>query len=149
MYLKGMKARLLIVSIFGLLLWSCSIGPKDIKYSHDACHYCSMTVVDNQHASELVTKTGKVFIFDSVECLVHHIQDNQGVDHEGMVLVNTYTKPGVLFDATKATYLISENIPSPMGAFLTAFPIDLEAEEVQQTQGGTLYHWEELLASLP
>lgn len=149
MYLNGMKTQLLIVSFIGLLLWSCSIAPKDINYSHDACHYCSMTVVDNQHASELVTKTGKAFIFDSVECLVHYIQDNQGVNHEGMVLVNTYTKPGALFDATKATYLISENIPSPMGAFLTAFPIESGAEEVQQTQGGTLYNWEELLATLP
>lgn len=131
-----------------LVLGSCSPTPKDIKYGYDACHYCSMTIVDTQHASQLVTKTGKVFSFDSIECLVHHLQENEGLQKEGLVLVNTYHNPTELFDATKTTFLISENIPSPMGAFLTAFRSEEEAKQSLQTHGGDLYSWNHLLTSL-
>jgi copper chaperone NosL len=142
------KTQLLIVSILGLFLWSCSIAPKEIQYGHDACYYCSMTVVDRQHAAQLVTKTGKTFNFDAVECLVHHLQDNEGIQKEGLVLVNTFSNPGKLYDATQATFLISESIPSPMGAFLTAFSSREKGEETLGEKAGEFYTWEELLDSL-
>ena len=53
-----------------------------------------------------------------------------------------------MIDATKATFLISENIPSPMGAFLSAFKDKSEAEQTQKENGGVLYTWDELLTHL-
>ena len=63
-------------------------------------------------------------------------------------LSNNFTEPEVLIDATKATFLISKNIPSPMGAFLSAFKNKADAEKAQSENDGTLYTWEELLEHL-
>ncbi|UII80418.1 nitrous oxide reductase accessory protein NosL [Flagellimonas sp. CMM7] len=126
-----------------LLASSCTIGPKPINYGSDGCHFCKMTIVDKQHAAEFVTKKGKVFKFDAAECMMNHLSE---IDETtvSLFLVNDYNTPGELIDATKATYLISKNIPSPMGEYLTAFEIKEIAEKAQADNEGELFTWEEL-----
>lgn len=126
-----------------LLASSCNIGPKPINYGSDGCHFCSMTIVDKQHAAQFVTKKGKVFKFDAAECMMNHLNE---IDKTivSLFLVNDYNTPGELVDATKATYLISKNIPSPMGEYLTAFEIKETAEKAQADNEGKLFTWEEL-----
>lgn len=102
-----------------------------------------MTVVDQQHAAQLVTKKGKTYTFDSTECMINHLKEKEQVDM-ALVLVNDYNAPGKLIDATKATYLISEGIPSPMGEFLTAFSSEKDAIGAQEANFGELYSWEAL-----
>lgn len=137
-----MKKR---IAYFLLLIVGCSVGPKPIAYGEASCHFCSMTIVDKQHASQLVTDKGKVFNFDAMECMLNHMND---VEEQkiGILLTNTYNEPEELFDATKASYLISKNLPSPMGEFLTAFDTLEEAQEAHQEHGGQLYTWPELKA---
>jgi copper chaperone NosL len=60
-------------------------------------------------------------------------------------LSNNYLEPEALIDATKATFLISKNIPSPMGAYLSAFKTKAEAEKIQAEKEGKLYSWETLI----
>lgn len=31
-----------------------------------------MTIVDKQHAAQVVTKKGKAYSFDAIECMVHY-----------------------------------------------------------------------------
>lgn len=143
-----MYKKILFSSLLGFLLWNCSIAPKEINYGSDACHYCRMTVVDQQHASQLVTKTGKAFSFDAVECLVHYLEDNPSIEEGGLLLVNHLDQPGVLIDATSATYLISPNLPSPMGAYLTAFSSNESAKKGAENYQGNLYSWDELIQEL-
>ncbi|MFX0555285.1 nitrous oxide reductase accessory protein NosL [Maribacter sp. CXY002] len=137
-----MKSYMLIAIIL-ITIWSCNVGPKAINYGADACHYCSMTIVDRQHASQLVTEKGKVFKFDATECMMNHANE---VDRQSiaMFLANDYNMPGELIDATKATFLISKNIPSPMGEYLTAFSNQTKAQTAQIENGGELLTWEEL-----
>ncbi len=129
--------------LISMLLASCKVGPQPIAYGSDTCHYCSMTIVDRQHAAQLVTSKGKVFKFDASECLLNHLKEID-ITEIGLFLVNDHNSPGELIDATKATYLISENIPSPMGAFLTAFEIKEDAEEAQNEHSGELLTWKQL-----
>ena len=126
-----------------LLMGSCNIAPDPIAYGSDTCHFCRMTIVDKQHASEIVTGKGKVFKFDAVECMLNYMK---GLEDPSIAffLVNGYTGPGELIDATKATYLVSEGIPSPMGEYLTAFKTEIEAIEAQQKHGGEVYSWQEM-----
>lgn len=126
-----------------LFLTSCKVSPEPIHYGFDGCHFCSMTIVDKQHASEFVTQKGKVYKFDASECMINYLKD---IDNStvALFLVNDYNSPGDLIDATTATYLISENIPSPMGAYLTAFENRVEAELVQAANKGELFTWKEL-----
>jgi copper chaperone NosL len=58
--------------------------------------------------------------------------------------VNGYEEPGELIDAREASYLISQEIPSPMGEFLSAFVSKENAELAKQENGGELLTWQEL-----
>ncbi|MFP2996437.1 nitrous oxide reductase accessory protein NosL [Spongiivirga sp. MCCC 1A20706] len=140
---KYLKTNLFIAVFILSTILSCSTGPKPIKYGADSCHYCKMTIVDKIHAAELVTKKGKVYKFDAAECMVNHIKeiDKNTIDK---LLTNHHDTPEELIPISTATFLISEQLPSPMGAYLTAFDDRPSAEEVWKNIGGTLYTWEEL-----
>tara|TARA_R110002167_G_scaffold278424_5_gene484272 strand:- start:1721 stop:2155 length:435 start_codon:yes stop_codon:yes gene_type:complete len=121
---------------------ACKVAPKPIVYGVDGCHFCSMTIVDTQHATQIVTKKGRAYKFDAAECMMHYLKtiDRSEV---ALFLTNSYYLPGELIDATKATYLISSDIPSPMGEFLTAFDSAQSAAMAASYQG-KIYTWEEL-----
>ncbi len=61
-----------------------------------------------------------------------------------LYLVNDFNAPGEFIDAKDATYLISKNIPSPMGEYLSAFATAEDARSAQAANGGELFTWEEL-----
>ena len=136
----------LIITLL-LLFYSCNVSPKPIDYGNDGCHFCKMTIVDKVHAAEIVTNKGKVYKFDATECMVNFMEDFDTSEIK-FYLSNNYSEPEVLTDATKATFLISKNIPSPMGAFLSAFKNKEDARKMQSEQSGTLYTWDELLVHL-
>lgn len=139
-----MKKIYLILAILSISLYSCSISPEPITYGKDGCAYCQMTIVDKQHAAEIVTDKGKAFKFDAIECMLNYNNENQE-QTVALFLINDFKGSGDLIDAQKATYLISENIPSPMGAFLSGFESAEKANEVQKDKGGELYNWDDLM----
>lgn len=130
-------------SVCLLLFMACSIEPEPIHFGEDACHFCKMAIVDNQHAAEFVTKKGKVYKFDAAECMLNQLKTFDEATIK-MFLVSDYASPGKLTDAKTATYLISKTIPSPMGAFLSAFELELDAVKTQKTSGGEIYTWAQL-----
>lgn len=126
-----------------LLLSACTPSPKDIEYGHDVCHYCKMTIMDAQHAAEAVTDKGKVYKFDAIECMVNFELENKDKEY-AFLLVNDYNRPKKLIDARSSYFLVSQNIPSPMGAFLTAFENEKAASETKEKKGGEIYDWDSL-----
>jgi|TARA_R110002110_G_scaffold85074_4_gene220949 copper chaperone NosL len=139
------KSFVLVLGFMTIL--SCNHSPKPIVYGNDGCHYCKMTIVDKIHGAELITVKGKVFKFDATECMLNYVADgNEG--EVGSFLTNHYESPTVLISASEATFLISENLPSPMGAYLTAFEDTAQAEKIQAEKGGELYNWEALKTRL-
>ena len=135
-----------LLSLF-FIFTACEVKPQKIEYGKDACHFCRMNIVDRQHAAEIVSKKGKAFKFDATECLIDHLADIDVSEIE-LFLVADYNNPGTLIDAKTASYIISENIPSPMGAYLSAVSTKEEAEALQKSKTGTVYNWEELLLHL-
>lgn len=136
-----MKNGILAVFTVVLLLnTSCKVEPEKINYGQDSCHFCKMTIVDQQHATQYVTKKGKQFKFDSIECMLQDLEDKNTSDIS-LFLVADFGNPGSMIDASTATYLISQEIKSPMGAFLSAFSSDSLAKETLQTNGGDLFTW--------
>jgi len=136
--------KLTVVVIFCFVLMACSVEQKPISYGKDACHYCKMNIVDQQHASEIVTKKGKVFKYDAIECMINDF-DNNRAENVALFLVMDYKNPNNFLDAKLATYLISENITSPMNGNLSAFKTETEAKEMQTLKSGNCYSWQELL----
>lgn len=139
-----MIKRFFLLCIFSVFLISCEIGPQKIEYGSDACHYCDMTIVDMQHASQLVSTKGKAFKYDAIECMVHSYQENMNDTEIALFLVADFKEPGVLTDATTATYLVSEQIQSPMGANLSAFKNQNEAESAKSEFTGATFSWLEI-----
>ena len=139
-----MKPSKLLPAIVLLNLASCTPSPKPIEYGNDMCDYCKMTIVDKQHAAEAVTKKGKAFKFDAVECLVHYLGEH-GNEEYAFLLVNDYDNPGEMIPAESSYYLVSPNIPSPMGAYLSAFETEEHARATQAEKEGEIFDWEALL----
>ncbi|PHR13157.1 MAG: hypothetical protein COA40_06565 [Aequorivita sp.] len=133
-----------LLNIITVLLVSCNVSPQHIEYGTDACHYCNMTIVDRQHAAQLVTTKGKVFKYDAIECMVHSLQDNKNDAEIALYLVADFNQPGQLMDATMASYLVSEQISSPMGANLSAFENEKSAENAKQKFTGEVFSWEKI-----
>lgn len=134
-----------IYVLFIFLIFSgCNVSPQPIDYGNESCHFCRMTIVDKQHGAEIVTKKGKAYKFDSTECMINFLDDFDNTSI-ALFLSNNYTNPEELIDVTKATFLISDQIPSPMGANLSAFKNNEDAEKMKNEKGGNLYSWEELL----
>lgn len=130
-----------------ILIAACNNGPQPINYGHDGCHYCKMTIVDKIHGAELITAKGKIYKFDAAECMINYIANDNPFEI-GSLLCNYYEKPTDFITTEEATFLISPNLPSPMGAYLTAFKSKAAADEVLAEKGGTLYTWQELKAYL-
>ncbi|WP_417195879.1 nitrous oxide reductase accessory protein NosL [Bizionia sp.] len=139
--------QLILILLLGVTITSCTVKPEPINYGQDACHFCKMTIVDKVHGAEVVTHKGKVYKFDASECMVNFMDDFD-TEEIKLYLTNHFNEPETLIDATTATFLISKNVPSPMGAFLTAFKTKQEAATVQAEQGGDIYTWDALLEHL-
>ncbi len=99
-----------------------------------------MNIVDRQYAAEIVTKKGKVFKYDAIECMIRDIK-NRHADEVALFLITDYAAPGKFVEAKTATFLISEKLQSPMGANLTGFEKLSDAEKIQREKLGTLYAW--------
>lgn len=140
---KKMK-QFIFLGIISLLLSSCNVSPQPVNYGSDACHYCDMTIVDRQHASQLVTSKGKAYKYDAIECLVHALQDEFKETEMAHYLVADFRQPGELIDATKASFLVSKKLQSPMGANLSAFLNKDAGKKAQEEFTGDMYSWEEI-----
>lgn len=123
-----------------IVVWTgCSVQPQKIEYGKDICSFCKMTIVETKFASEIVTQKGRAYKYDAVECLLNDIKTKE--EHTlAYILVTDYTRPEKLIDATKATYLISKEIKSPMGAYLSAY----ESKHEASSNGTRLFDWEAL-----
>ena len=144
---KSINMNMKIIQIVPILAFifvflSCGLDPEPINYGKDLCAHCNMKIMDKLHGAELVTSKGKIYKFDSGECLIDYIAHNSiSEENIGHTLVTGYDNPGQLINAGKAVFLISKNLPSPMGAFLTAFSNKDEARKKQQEVGGEICDW--------
>ena len=138
-----MKHFILITFISGLLI-SCNVGPQPIEYGTDACHFCNMTIVDRHHASQIITTKGKAYKYDAIECMVHSLHDDLKDTEIALYLTTNFRQPGELMDAKMASYLVSDQISSPMGANLSAFDSEISAQTVQEKFTGKVFSWEEI-----
>ena len=133
--------KLFYALFLSILLLGCTVSPQKIEYGKDACSFCKMTIVEAKFAAEIVTNKGRASKYDAIECMLNDIKGKKE-NTLSFILVTDYTKPKTLIDATKATYLISKKIKSPMGANLSSYITKEEA----QLNGENLFNWKTLKA---
>ncbi len=132
--------RLLLGITILLYILACSAEPQPINYGSDSCNFCGMTIMENKYAAEVVTTKGKAYKFDAIECMIRYIDRNKDQEYAHQ-LISDYSDPGDFIDANSSTFLISKNIPSPMGEFLSGFSSNEKAQLMLAEKGGTLYSW--------
>ena len=134
--------KIFLFFAMAMLIGACTPKPQPIDYGKEECAFCKMTIVSPQFASEVVTQKSKAFKYDAIECMLQAPQE----DKVALYLVSDYLHENTLIDATKATYLISKEIQSPMGAHLAAFASKEDAQKIQAEKGGDLYDWQGIQA---
>ncbi len=140
--------QIFLFSVVALFLISCEVKPAKIEYGSDACHYCDMTIVDPQFASQVVTSKGKAYKYDAIECMVHSLQEHFPDVEMSYTLVADFKEPGELIDASSSYYLVSENLPSPMGGNLSGYKTQAAAKSQQSDLEGKVYSWEDIQSHL-
>ena len=93
-------------------------GPQPIAYGRADCDVCRMRITDNRFGGEVVTSTGKVMQFDSVECLANYVASTDMTGREAWV--SDFQHPGTLIPASAARYERRSGPSSGMGANLVA-----------------------------
>jgi copper chaperone NosL len=134
-----------ILFLILITISSCNINPEPIQYGHDECSFCKMTIIDKAHAAQLVTKKGKQFKYDAIECMVWNVNEVPALAEKSILLVADYLGPGTMLPAEKASYIVSNHIKSPMGANLSAVANDSKVDSLIQVFEGEKYSWVQLL----
>lgn len=142
-----MKKIILLLSFVVIIFTACSKQPQPINYGADECEFCKMIVMDKRYGAELVTDKGKIFMFDSIECLVGYL-DNQKLTQENYssVWVGNYANPGNIIDAEKALYLKNNELRSPMGLNVLAVENQEQYDKLLNEFGGKQIGWSDLSA---
>lgn len=125
-----------------LLVAGCAPGPRDIAFDKENCAQCAMTISDRRFAGELVTKKGKVYVFDAIECAASFIDEHKvEVEEVEQIWMTDFSRPGTLVNGAKAWYLRSDSIASPMGLHLAAFEQEAAFKDHQRRLGGDELRW--------
>lgn len=128
-------------------MMACTTDKRPISYGKDGCAFCKMTIMDNRFGAEMVNPKGKIFTFDSGECLVRYIHLHKAdLKPKDRYFVTDFRRPGVLIEAQKATFVHGPGIESPMGGNLAAASTSSEAKEIASHSQAELLSWQEVLA---
>lgn len=106
--------------------------------SKNNCAHCNMVISNPKFKAIATQYSGKVISFDAIECLVNYQKSSNKIKN---LKVTNYNN-GKLIDAKNAFYVKSKEIPSPMGAFLSAYNTKKEALKVAF---GTVMNWKDLV----
>jgi copper chaperone NosL len=118
--------------------------PRALVAGVDGCADCLMVVDADGHGAEIVGTTGKVYTFDSAECMVNHLLTAMPEDAVHSVWVTDFSSPDELVRADEAYYLISATLTSPMGLGLTAFGRAQDRDGAVHAFGGEPADWNDI-----
>lgn len=136
-----------VALLLPLFFVQCSTGPQPIHYGTDNCSFCKMTLMDKRYGAEIMTKKGKAFKFDDVNCLVLFEQEGT-IKPEAVAgrYISDFTHEGVLLEIEKALFLHSDNLKTPMASQVAAFATQSNLEKIQTQTGGEMLAWKQVPA---
>jgi copper chaperone NosL len=130
--------------IIGLGFFSaCSAQPEPIKFGKDNCHHCKMTLMDTKFGAEILTKKGKIYKFDDVNCVVNFLNTKELKASEiAQTLVVDFKKNKELVLVEKLFFLHSPKLRTPMRSDIAAFSNEKDLTETQKQFKGEKLNWE-------
>lgn len=135
-----------IIAILLISLLSCTAEPEPLQYGQDACHTCKMTLMDKKFGAELVSRKGKVYKFDDVNCMLTFYNSGEIQPQDfAYRLVTDFSRPATLIEAADAFYLKSPAIKTPMASQIAAFQHKENMENIKKQSKGIYLVWGELV----
>jgi copper chaperone NosL len=128
-----------------VLLAACQPRPTPLQYGVDACHSCKMTLVDKKFGAEVVTKKGKVYVFDDANCMINFLNSDQleGEDVAFKLIVD-FAQPENLIPVEHTFFLKSDKIRTPMNSGVAAFETEKTMKEHKAKWNAIYLGWGEV-----
>lgn len=141
---NNFEVAFVLITVISIV--SCNNNPEPINYGQDECDYCRMLISDNKYGAELITDKGKIYKFDSIECMIQFsLVKNTLGDANNNLLITNFDNPGNLIDARIAYYIKNDEFRSPMGLNVTAFKDESKAQQFISANGGEKLIWVEVI----
>lgn len=101
-----------------------------------------MTIIDPKFGAALLTKTGKTYKFDDVNCLSMYLESgNPGADMVASLWIVDFGAPRKYVAAENAYLISSERIRSPMASQTAAFSDPHKRDAQLREWGGETLDW--------
>lgn len=141
-----MKYLIFFLFFTSMLMSSgCGNSPEPIAFGEDNCDNCKMTITDTKYGAELITLKGKIYKYDSIECLADVMkQDKFRKSDIASFWVVDFNNPGNLISAEKALYLKNDKFHSPMGLNVLAVENEDAVKNMYKRHGGEILKWKQV-----
>ena len=100
-----------------------------------------MTIVDGHYGGEIVSSHGKVYPFDSIDCLVKFHKSHQ--DDGAKIFLFDFLDPGKLIPASEARIATLDAQLGPMGSRFIAMRADDRIGEELSGKVSSTQSWDE------
>ncbi|MDJ1472325.1 nitrous oxide reductase accessory protein NosL [Xanthocytophaga flava] len=138
---KGFGKIVALVSIVWFVS-GCTVESEPIQYGKDNCHFCKMGMADTKFGAEIVTKKGKVYKFDDVNCMLNYQATGDLPAAEiALQLVADFANPKTLIPVEGAFFLAGSEIHSPMNSQVAAFQSEQSLQKASQNLPGEVLDW--------
>ena len=128
-----------------MLLAACTAHPPhpvEIDPA-DVCAFCKMAISEKRYAAEMINAEGTAFKFDDIGCMIHFAKQRGWIEHPPVRFVHEYDS-AVWLEASRATFVRSPEIPSPMASGLIAVQGPAKAKQYAARFHGTVHSLAEL-----
>lgn len=141
------SAKSLSVSVMALVLVfgsaACAVKSEPLQFGKDNCHFCKMGISDRKFGAELVTKKGKIYKFDDLNCMMNFQKTGEVQQADiAQTLVVDYAQNGQLIPVESAYFLSSSDLRSPMNGNIAAFENKKELDKVKSQLNGVETTWQ-------
>lgn len=135
----------LATACVAIALSACQTAPRALLAGTDACDYCRMSISDVRFGAELQVSSGRIYTFDSIECLASFYLDaSERKDVRGAWVADY--ESAALIPADSAIFLRASRVHSPMGRSLVAFGAQGRSATLQAQYGGDVMRWPDVIA---
>ena len=132
-----------------LLFAGCSEHATDkapnIHYGIDACAECRMIIGDKRFAGAFITTDGETIKFDDIGCMRVYERKHGVMPRHAWV--HDYPSEAWI-DQTKAVFVHSAAMVTPMGYGIAAFSDAQKARQFLEKQGGQKILWDKMSETL-
>jgi copper chaperone NosL len=93
--------------------------PSPLDAAIDACAECKMSVKDSGYAAQAIADDGRVYKFDDLGCLFAFLSADTSIVPAARYVQDANSRSWIALE--KAYYVVSKEVPTPMGYGIHAF----------------------------